>query len=556
MRLLRNGLVAAVVLLFGVTACADLEVTNPNEPDAERALQTPGDIESLIGGSFNTWFLGTYDYSGPGLFLSNASFQHTAPWANAGMEKYARLPRIAIVNDPADPYYGNFTRPWYYMYRALAAVAEGLASIDEDPAIAESLGADAVTRARAYGKFVQGMAHGTLALLYDQGFIVDETTELTDATGQPVAQEAVDYNALMAAAQGYFDEAITLASGGSFTIPSAWMSVQVTADELAALAHSEAARFRANVARTPAERAAVDWDEVIADVDAGLTADWVMDMDPNAGFYNEVIDYGTYPGWAENPYFVMGMADTSGNYQRWLSIPLADRIPNPEGGPILIITPDTRFPQGTTVAEQQENIGSLYAIPCPYDEDDPSANPAYCAATGFGIGNVWARPDRGTWRWSYYWHIESQQYTYWADFNWPEVDVDEMQLLKAEGLYHNGDMPGAAAIVNVTREAAGLNATDAAGTNTDCVPRLPNGDCGDLWEMLKWEKRLESRMKGLLSAPWYFDSRGWGDLYRGTYLQFPAPCRELQVLNMLPCYTFGGSNDSSAPVSTYAYPDE
>jgi hypothetical protein len=75
--------------------------------------------------------------------------------------------------------------------------------------------------------------------------------------------------------------------------------------------------------------------------------------------------------------------------------------------------------------------------------------------------------------------------------------------------------------------------------------------------MLKWEKRMEVNMQGLFGAPWYFDSRGWGDLWFGTPLQFPAPCKELQVLQLLPCYTFGGmAGDMGSPGSTYQYPFE
>ena len=127
-----------------------------------------------------------------------------------------------------------------------------------------------------------------------------------------------------------------------------------------------------------------------------------------------------------------------------------------------------------------------------------------------------------------------------------------MNRLTAVGLLRRGGSAAeAATLVNITRTAAGLNATDAAGTNTDCVPRLRDGTCGDLMEMMKWEKRHETRFRGLLGAPWYFDGRGWGDLYLNTPLQFPAPCRELQVLNMLPCYSFGGGADFSAPTSSY-----
>ena len=55
----------------------------------------------------------------------------------------------------------------------------------------------------------------------------------------------------------------------------------------------------------------------------------------------------------------------------------------------------------------------------------------------------------------------------------------------------------------------------------------------------------------------FIDSRGWGDLYAGTQLQFPIPCTELELAGMLPCYTFGGvGGDMAAPVSTYNWPDE
>lgn len=526
-----RNLAVGTLLVFSAAACADLDVANPNDADAERSLNTASDVVSLIAGAYNAWFEGTYDNDGPGMFLSNASFQHTAPWANFGMEFYGRLPRQPIVNDAAHSYYGNMTRAWYRSYRAIAAVADGLRAL-EDPTIAEQLDADEIVRAQAFGNFILGMSHATIAALYDQGFIIDETTDIT----QP--QTAIGYQELMTAALGYFDEAIALSSGADFELPETWMQAAVSADDLLRISHSMKARFRAAAARTPDERAAVDWDAVIADVDAGVTENFVVNMDANNGWYNSVLDYGTYPGWSESPYFIYGMADQSGNYQAWLDVPIADKHPDVAGNPTLIITPDLRFPQGDTWPEQQENPG-LY-LHSPID-----------------ITDVWARPDRGTWRWSYYKEERFEPYYTWTDFSHNEINVIEMHLLKAEGLLRGGDAAGAATIVNATRTAAGLNATDAAGTNTSCVPKLPNGECGDLMEMLKWEKRIETAWQGLLGAPWYFDSRGWGDLWFGTPLQFPVPCRELQVLNMLPCYSFGGSGGTMAsPGSSYAFPHE
>jgi len=105
--------------------------------------------------------------------------------------------------------------------------------------------------------------------------------------------------------------------------------------------------------------------------------------------------------------------------------------------------------------------------------------------------------------------------------------------------------------------AADLNSTDVNGTNTSCVPRLPNGQCGDLWEMLKWEKRHETVWTGVAHANWFLDGRGWGDLYKGTPLHYGIPCREVQVLQLGACIDYGGTGgEFGAPGSTYQYPFE
>ncbi len=521
------------LLLLGTGACADLEVVNQNAPDAARSLSSAGDVESLVSGAYNTWFNGVYSYSGPGMFLSNQAFQHTAPWANSGMEQYGRLPRMSIQNDVADPYYGNFTRVWYYSYRSIAALADGLRSLEE-PEIADELGAENVARAKAYGKFVQGVAHATVAVMYDRGFQVDENTDLNEA------QEPMDYNALMDVAMGYFDEAISL-SGTSFDLPFNWLQATVDNQQLARLAHSFKARFMAAVARTPAERQAVNWAGVISEVNAGIQEDFIQTWDWDNGWYNGAVDYGTWPNWTQMGYWIWGMADQSGNYQAWLDTPIGEKGATlPDGTQVLIVTPDTRFPQGATVDDQRATTGEYFRI-----------------ATASEAGDTWKRPDRGVWRWSWYKNSNMLEYGYDAIYDQPEIRVQEMNLLKAEGLYRNGDLAGAAAIINETRTAHGLNATDAGGTNTSCVPKLPNESCGDLWEMLKWEKRLETVHTGIAQAGWFFDSRGWGDLYFETPVMWPVPCKELQVLQLLPCNTYGGpGGEFGAARSTYAWPGE
>lgn len=548
MRITGKYLVAgALALLLGAAGCADLNVTNPNAPDASRALQTPGDIESLISGSYNTWFTGTHSYSGPNMFLSNQSFQHSAPWANSGMVFYGWIPRPAVVNDVADQFYGNFTYPWTYMYRTLSAISDGLKAIEGDTVVANAL-ADNLTRDKAFAKFVQGMATATLGIYYDQGVILDETTDLGTPEA-PKAQTPVPYTTLMDTAISYFNKVISLSTAASadFTIPDTWLPVDggLSNADLAALAHSMIAHFMAASARTPTDLGAADWTTIINNIDAGVDS-LTLDDNWDVGWYNEALDYMSAPGWGEIPYWMIGMADPNDNnaYQTWLNTPLLDKAADLNGTNILIVTPDLRFAQGASVDSQMAHPGSEYMIPDPAVDD-------------WNISSVWSHPERQQWRWSYYSDARIVLYDYGENFYQDELGHAQLQLLKAEALYETGDLAGAANIINETRVPAGLNATDAAGTNTSCVPRLPNGNCGDLWEMLKWEKRMNSQFRAPFGAAWYFDSRRWGDLFKDTQLQFPVPCQQLQIMNILPCYSFGGAGgDSSAPVSTYNFPDE
>lgn len=530
----------------------DLEVTNINQPDSERALSNTGDVIALLSASYHSWFEATHQgetwvYATPGFSLSNQSFQHASPWANAGMEYFGRIPRQATPQETSHFRYTLIAYPWDRCYRSISALANGLRAI-EDPEVAADIPPNEFIRLRAYGKFVQGLTHGTVALLYARGFILDETTDLT----QP--QHPVDYHALMDQALAYLDQSITLAGQDDFSIPYDWMQADLNSQGLIRLAHSYKARFRAQVARTPEERAAVEWVEVIADVDAGIQETHTIEMDWDTGWYSLLLDYGTYHMWSQLPYFIYGMADQAGAVAEWYALsPTEDPeagVPGkshmlPDGRPVLIVTPDLRFPQGSTIEEQRAQEGRFFRIAEEFEEG--------------GAYSSWKKPERGTWRWSWYKAGSGRGFDYYPlsqQFQ-PETTLAEMRLLKAEGLFWLGDKAGAATILNETRVAAGLNPTDAAGANSSCVPKLPNGSCGDLWEMLKWEKRMETVWTGIAASSWFFDGRGWGDLWKDTPLQFPIPCGELEVLEMTPCPAFGGpGGQMGSPGSTYNFPFE
>jgi hypothetical protein len=516
------------------TACLDLDVVqNPNAPDAERALATPGDVEALIGGGWGSWWGAVSGSGSTGPILMTMAYQHSATAANFGMVEFSGWPKVPVHHLNAQVYYGQFASSWTSHYRAVSAVVDGLKALESG---AIELPDDQAARARAFGFYVLGLAHGSTAMMFDQGYIYDPSIATADVTLHPYAE-------VMTAALGYFDKAIAEASGKSFSVPNTWISRETSADLLVKLAYSMKARYRAAVARTPAERAAVDWAAVASDASKGVTEDWTVNVASGSGFSSGTrVNIHRYGPWGQLSYQVLGMADQSGGYQRWMARDVLSRHPNLADNqvddPFLLITPDKRFPQGATIAAQQASDGTLFELP---------------TASG-GFGAQWNRPDRGTFRWSYYRYVAGNQWLSAATRSThTEISIAEMNLLRADAAFRAGDKATAAQLINLTRTAAGLNATDAAGTNTSCVPKLVSGACGDLWEMLKWEVRLETIYTGHHMASWYFHGRGWGDLAEGSFLHLPVPGREAELL-AIDAYTFGGSgNPGAAPVGTYGY---
>src|SRR6266699_5415673 len=123
---------------------------------------------------------------------------------------------------------------------------------------------------------------------------------------------------------------------------------------------------------------------------------------------------------------------------------------------------------------------------------------------------------------------------------YPVMTASEIRLLSAEGNIRcalgftttpcTGTMATAMARINKSRTAAGLPAlagftdtvTTIAGTN--CVPRVPAAPtfrvskCGNIWDALKYEYRLETAYTGY--GMWFFAGRGWGDIPAGTALDW------------------------------------
>ena len=492
-------------LVFAVAACQDLEVDNTNAPDEARALSEPGDVESLIGSQFRNWFYGFSRYY-PAWALSVAADEGSSSWGNYGMRDISEEPRKAFPNETGYSYSGVAQSPWFDMYEVISAANDGLRAIDEGLEIEE------ITRAKAFAKFMQGMGHAYLALHFDRAFLFTEDMDLENTEF-----ELVDYDVIMDAAIQMMDAAIAEAGKGSFTLPDAWIGngQTYTNQDLIKLANSYVARFMASVGRTPAERDAVNWQEVINRVNNGITEEFGVTLDAGVNYSEGIKNYMQRYDWFRSDYKTVGPSDKSGAYQAWLATPIADRID------FDMNSGDKRIQDG----DVGDNGTDFYSR-------RPQTH----------------RADRGTYHFSrYYWH--RYYYIRTDNVGWnPIMSMTEMDLLKAEAYIRLGQPDAAVPLINKSRVArGGLPAITKDGpTGPDCLPKklfAAAGGCASLWETMMYEKRVETYSIGAGTA--YWDARGWGILVPGTVLHLPIPARELETLQ-LPIYTFGGVGGQGA----------
>ncbi|MEM6645073.1 MAG: hypothetical protein AAF730_02365 [Bacteroidota bacterium] len=519
--------VLTLVMLSGLlVGCVDLEVENENNPNREQVQATAQDIETLVGGTFSNYWSAT-QWCSPSMALSVAADSHSCSWGNWGMRDISAEPRVEWNNQPSYGNRGVVEAPWFNGYLAISNTNDALQAIDR--IIAEQgeetneftrLGVD-VARLQAFSKFNQGLAHGLLALMFDRAFIVTEDIDLATAT-----LELRPYGEVAEAAIAMLDEAIAIAQANTFTISADedWIfGLDVSNERLIRLANSYQARIRAQVARTPEERQAVNWAAVISNIQNGITTDFapIGNDDGNVREWDCMKFYGvqepTGTSWSRADYRQIGPADESGGYQNWLNTPVAEREV------FDIVTSDRRI-QGPDGVDSDGKYFSYFGN-----------------AASF-------RPDRGTY------HFSSHAPIRWIDYRLANANgpmhvmlTSEMDLLHAEALLHTGGSKALIAeLLNNTRVPNGeLNPAtegDATGSLSDAQSHL---DSASLWAKMKHEKRIETMLTA--AGLDFFDDRGWGDLVADTPVQFPIPGDELGTLG-LQLYTFGGpGGDSSAP---------
>jgi hypothetical protein len=519
MRALRGVAVAAALFLSG---CVDLDVTNPNEPDRDRVTSNPRDVQALISTSYQAYFMHAQE-TNPGMTLGAMSDNLTGGFFDFGVADMTTLPREPYNPNPTNTrgFIGRVA--WSRLYPVISNVNDGLRAIDHGLRITTGPnGADETARAQAFARFVQGISYGYLALHHDQALIVTEDTDLEtmDPTDFRPYQEVRD------TALAMLDEAIAIAQANSFTIPGStdWINgVTLSSADFIRVVNSYAARLIAYTPRGWDERAAVDWNEVIRRIDAGITTDFGPDGQFQVWESNTrrlLARVRTRPSDHVRPsYMALGPADVSGRFQTWFATAPKERRP------FRITTPDARVhvPNGT-------------------------AEGTYFGYNGYSL---WPE-ERGTYRWSYYYYHRDGLGDSWYTGQQVTISRTEMDLLKAEALIRLGRADEAVPLINRTRVGNGKQppvTLEGPPAGASCVPKKVTGECGSLWDALMHERNLENM--AIESPVMWWDFRGLNRIPEGTVVHFPVSGIELENLG-LPLYTFGGvGGQGAAPAPQY-----
>lgn len=476
--------IGSVALLLG---CADLEIENFNEANFEQAANSPEDIFNFPGGAFVNWHqaVSTVD-CGPAL-ACNADVL-TCSWGNFGIRNFSWQPPIPINNSLTSNDRLTISTMYGLLYGAnsLAIDVERFVSnADNLPVIVG--GEDVTDMLTSAALFLEGVAHGYTAMIYDRGFMVDASTDLSGLTGTNYGT----YEELRDFAVAKLEEAATIADGADFTTPTTWINgLALTNEQFASLARTCAAQILVLNARNATENAATDWAKVATLTAGGIQTDFAPIGDDNLWFD----DFKLIGGGA----LVNGVVA-----QTWCRVDV--KVMN-----LMDPTYPTEFPA----------VGEAPVA----DTDDAriTTDFAYRATNVFPV-------DRGRYRFSNYLHNRyAATSTAWNGLPMVKIMKAENDLMQAEALVRTGgNKVTAATLINNTRVGRG-NLPALTGAESD----------QDLLDAIKYEKVIE--LLNTTGGRELSEVRRWGGWLReGAFEQMPVNGGELTLLGV-PIYTFGG----------------
>jgi hypothetical protein len=505
----RATVLLSTLAAASLAACVDLAVTDPNNLSIATVFNNAANTEAALIGSFKAY---TAVNRGSCPTLIYSLWGHDITTTSVTYLEFATEPRLPINN--RDNVNCATRVPFWTPYEASAGAREAFIGIRDNQLkfgtvnAATPDGADTPNR-KLFAKFLIAISQLKLALATDQAYITDTITPGLNQTNVTL----VPWEQVLSNAKDQMRVIIREAQAGpNFTWPALFINGRpITRDELVRIMYSFLVRADVYSPRTPAQRNAVNWAAVLARLDSGITRDFGWQADQAVANTGSTYINNSF---AQNTVRIhnrlLGPADTSGRYQAWVATPIANRTA------FIITTPDRRIhgaasnaAAGTRFTRVTSTMGS-------------ASNGAYLTS--------WYRSTR---------YLNTAADSGARAFI-QIISMDEMKFVRAEALFRVGRFTEAAALINPTRVAAGLRPVDANGppAGRDCVPRKDNGDCGDLFDAIQYEKRIELYPTEGGDITWW-DARGWGKLQPGTPFHVPVSGRELISLG-LPYYTFGG----------------
>jgi len=520
------GALAAVVVAAG----CDLDVQNPNAPDARRAFSDPAGLQQLLGGAFRTWVDTRGNYFV--LPLTRMADNYTASWNNAAIRYYGSIgadcpQRCGWTNSATAPEAAGgptVEAQWYGYYTVLSSANDVLAAIDRGVCFDADCSADntLTSRNKAIAKMLQGMALAGIALVYDKGFVADEKTDITKV-------REMDFNTrqeMRDAALTKFDEAYTEAGLKSWNTPGEWMGVGAGKSysnvQIRKLIRTMQAELIALWPRNAAENAAADWAKVATLASQGISVAPAFDWEFYIDVSSRECGLDCVKTWGNS----IGTMRVHTRVAHMLSLNHQDPWPVPNGNPC-------PFSAGIYGVDKRAGDGSWG----PEDDFNGYATTAATpnAGTDFACSAVAIFPPaRGQYHQSNMQHVRYNHLAYRGE-NLPQYDgtgYDPMytrqmnDLLWAEGLLRSGGSAAqAAALINNSRVGRGglPPLTGAEGTAA-------------LLTALQYEQDIEFMGQG---ATPFFNRRRIDALVTGTPRHMPVPAKELDVL-VREIYTFGG----------------
>lgn len=498
------------VLLF--SSCADLVVENKNEPSQEKVITSASDVSGLVIGAWSTYALNSQAYHQYAL-LVQADWITGTPgnwWGNEAGHEVGVLTgepeRLSVYpNSPTSTFLEVVNWNWNPIYSALFNVNTAIKVIEAGEVEFDSEATK--LQLKATSQLLQAIGYGSIGLIFDRGYVIDETTDLStlsllpykdliDAAVAKIDEAKATADAAKAAGSPGVDSAIIPLLG---SIDSRYPSAEaIDWDEFKKIANTFAASFLAQYPRLPSET--VDWDAVYTYASAGIDFDFAPYSD-DANWIPYMIAQIINTDWGRVDMKIVHKLDP--NQPRYWPTTDGANGPGPDAPPVN--SPDARF--GTD-----------------YTED-------YI----WGVFN----PARGYYKRS---HVK---YTRYPSFNFNSVWDDPLPMMlraqnnlliaEAELNRSSGNIQNAVDKINDTRVGRG-----------NLTPLTAADPVDDIREALEYEWDIEVAVTGLSTlSPWY-NKRRWGQLVKGSMLHLPVPAGELGIIGE-DYYTFGGGGEGSAP---------